>query len=555
MKKKLIECIPNISEGRNQEVIHAITQSIQASYGVQLLNVDIGESANRTVFTFIGEPEHVVEAAFNMYVTASYLIDMEEHSGEHPRMGAVDVCPLVPLKNISAEETQEYALELAERVGEHLGIPTFLYEYSASAEHRKNLASIRKGEYEGLEEKLKKKRWQPDYGPSEMNYRFGATVIGVRDFLIAFNVNLDTDSVSIAQEIAEEIRESGRLVVDEAGEKYRIPGQCEGVKAIGWFMEEFNSVQVSMNITDLNACGIYEAYEACRDEARARGVEVNGAELVGLVPKNELLYAGLSYLYRSSREKGLSDKELIDIAVNEMGLNSVKAFKPRERILEYCMNPVQKDSADYKLGKYVKALASSHIVPAGGALTAVVGSFAAAIGKMISSFNKLLSDKKAEKFIYKMHSRNAREFSAYLLRLADRDTAAYKQYLDAVNLPQDGLRGGDLAMKAIDNAEIYTVRVPFEVIKCVNELILLIEEAAVEGNDGLKPDALIASLCAATAAKGALLNMHVNAEGLENEPVIKRMLYDAEKMESSVREISDNLYDKLYQRTKHRAGS
>lgn len=329
----LIECIPNISEGKDLKSIEKIAVAIESVDGVHLLNIDSGESANRTVFTFVGEPEKVIEAAFRMFKTVVELVDMRYQKGEHPRMGAVDVCPLVPLKNITVEETLVYADMLAKRVGEELGVSIFLYAASANDQHKINLAHIRKGEYEGMVDKLRLEKWKPDYGPVVMNPRVGVTAIGARDFLIAFNVNLNTDDVAIATEIARDVRESGRIVTDANGVRKRLPGMRKGLKAIGWLIEEFQCAQVSMNITELQHTGIYEAYEACRQIAEKYGVEVTGAELVGLVPKNEMVRTGREFL--NDNQAPLSERELVELAVDKMNLNSVKPFVIDERVIEY----------------------------------------------------------------------------------------------------------------------------------------------------------------------------------------------------------------------------
>lgn len=338
MKGQLIECVPNISEGRNKNIIHSIAMAIESVSGVQLLNIDTGESAHRTVFTFAGNPEEVVEAAYQMYKTAHELIDMRNHQGEHPRMGAVDVCPLVPIKNISMEEVNSYAVKLAEKVGGELRLPVFLYATSAREEYKKNLAHIRHGEYEGLARKLKQEKWQPDYGPSELLSEFGITAIGARNFLIAYNVNLNTDSVKIATEIARDIRESGRVVRVEDGIKKKILGLCKGVKAIGWFIEEFQCAQVSMNVTDFNACGLYEVYEACKQAAIQYEVELAGSELVGLIPRQALLEAGLHYYHDNLMSSDVPEREIMNNIVKYLGLTSVKSFHPETRIIEYCLN-------------------------------------------------------------------------------------------------------------------------------------------------------------------------------------------------------------------------
>ncbi len=340
---KLIECIPNVSEGRDITIINAIADAIKSVDGVYLLNVDSGESANRTVYTFVGTPKAVVEAGYRLFEKAHELIDMRNQSGEHPRMGAVDVFPMVPLKNMTIEEVDRFAVQLAEKVGRDFNVPIYLYASSARREERENLALIRRGEYEGMSEKMKDPQWKPDYGPAEFNPQTGTTALGARDFLIAFNVNLNTKDEEVAWEIARDVREIGRVVTDAGGRKKRIPGKCVGLKAIGWYIEEFACAQVSMNITDLSETGVYEAFEACKESAAERGYEVTGAELVGLVPKSEMIYAGRKFLKLDLQEIEHSERELIEIAVETMNLSSVKPFDIDERIIEYRLAAVKSE--------------------------------------------------------------------------------------------------------------------------------------------------------------------------------------------------------------------
>lgn len=332
----IIECIPNISEGRDLKVLSAIADSIKRIDAVQLLHMDRGEAANRTVFTFAGSPEAVVEAAYQAIKTAGKLIDMRQHQGTHPRIGAMDVCPLVPISNISIEQLNQYALELGKRIATDLNIPIYLYEHSAKTTQRKNLATIRSGEYEGLKEKMQSPAWQPDFGKT-FNPKSGATVLGVRDFLIAYNVNLNTKSVSIATKIAQEIRESGKVIRLENGEKRRIAGKCPSLKAIGWFIEEYDKAQVSMNLTNFNITNIHQAFEACKDAAKAFDVQITGSELIGLIPLDALLQAGRFYLQKEGKSIHQSEEIIIQTAIKHLGLAELAPFNYQERIIEYLL--------------------------------------------------------------------------------------------------------------------------------------------------------------------------------------------------------------------------
>jgi glutamate formiminotransferase / formiminotetrahydrofolate cyclodeaminase len=333
--KKLIECVPNFSEGRDESSIRQIADAIQSVEGVRLLNVDPGKAANRTVFTFIGEPEGVIESAFRGAKTAARLIDMRRHTGEHPRMGAIDVCPLIPIAHISMDETVDYARRLARRMGEELGLPVYCYEFAAFFENRRSLANCRSGEYEGLKEKLQLPAWKPDFGPDVLNEQSGASVVGARNFLVAYNVNLDTTSVSLANAIAGEVRESGRVVRDTCGKSVRVPGSLKKVRAIGWFIKEYGKAQVSMNLTDLAETSVYQAFDEVSARACQHGIHVTGSELIGLVPLQVMLDAGKHYLLKQHRSINISEEEIIDIAVKSLGLDELGPFDSQKRILEY----------------------------------------------------------------------------------------------------------------------------------------------------------------------------------------------------------------------------
>ena len=396
---KLIECVPNFSEGRDLDIIKQITDEVESVEGVRLLNVDPGKATNRTVVTFVGEPDKVIEAAFFAIKKAGELIDMSKHTGEHPRMGATDVCPLIPISNISMEETAEYARQLAERVGKELKIPAYLYEYAQPDKNRSNLSVIRAGEYEGFFKKIKLPEWKPDFGPAEFDAKRGATVIGARDFLIAYNVNLNTTSARRANSIAFDVREAGRvmregdpingkIITDENGKPRTIPGSLKAVKAIGWYIEEYGIAQISMNLTNIEVTPVHKAFDEVCDKANERGIRVTGSELVGLIPLKSMLDAGKYFLAKQQRSTGVSEKELIRIAIKSMGLDELSPFKPEERIIEYLL----KDKADSKLVSmsltdFADETASESPAPGGGSISAYVGALGASLATMVANLS------------------------------------------------------------------------------------------------------------------------------------------------------------------------
>jgi len=388
MSRRIIECVPNFSEGRDMEVIRQITDAIQSVGDVKLLNVDPGKDTNRTVVTFAGEPEAVCEAAFQAVAKAAELIDMSKHRGAHPRMGATDVLPLVPVSGITMEETVEYARRLAERIGKELGIPVYCYENAAFSDARRNLAACREGEYEGLPKKLADPLWKPDYGPALFNPRSGATAVGARDFLVAFNINLNTTSTRLANAIAFDVREKGRTVTNEAGEKINLPGTLKSVKAIGWFIEEYGVAQISMNLTNISVTPVHIAFEEVCRRAEARGVRVTGSELVGLIPLKSLLEAGRYFLRKQKRSTGVPDKELIKIAVKSMGLSELSEFRPEERIIEYVMEERNKKRlVDLSLRDFMELTSSESPAPGGGPVSAYMGALGAALGTMVANLS------------------------------------------------------------------------------------------------------------------------------------------------------------------------
>ncbi|MBK9109822.1 MAG: glutamate formimidoyltransferase [Saprospiraceae bacterium] len=538
--QKIIECVPNFSEGRDPQIITALGECISKVQGVKLLHVDMGKSTNRMVITFAGQPEAVIEAAFQVIRLASEKIDMRNHKGEHPRMGATDVCPLIPVQGLDLEETVEYAKKLGERVGRELGIPVYLYEAAASATHRQNLANIRSGEYEGLEEKMKQPEWRPDYGPSTFNTLSGATVIGARDFLIAYNVNLNTASVKLANEVAFDVRENGRplkdpqtgiLLKDELGESLRTKGMCPSVKAIGWFIEEYGFAQVSMNLTNMLQTQLHEAFEACRKSAENYGLLVTGSELVGLLPKKALIDAGKYFLQKQKRSCGLSESEIIQVAVQSLGLNSIQVFHPKERIIEYMLDDQKNPLAESSLEKFAKETASESPAPGGGSVSAYTGTLGAALGAMVANLTAHKKGYEDQLEYFSEIAEKAQTKMSELLFLVDEDTRAFNGILEAFRLPKSSVDEKKLRKKAIKSANKYAIEVPYKTMKIAASCLDLIRQMAEKGNPNSISDAGVAALCIQTAVQGACLNVQINAMSLDDEEKKKFYLDKAEQLE------------------------
>jgi len=540
--QQLIECVPNFSEGRDLNIIRQITDEIEAIDGVRLLNVDPGKATNRTVVTFVGSPEAVIEAAFQAIRKASELIDMSKHKGEHPRMGATDVCPLIPISGISMEETAEYARKLARRVGEQLNIPAYLYEYAAIIAGRNNLSEIRAGEYEGFFKKILQPEWKPDFGPVEMNFRAGATVIGARDFLIAYNVNLNTTSVRRANSIAFDVRERGRvkrdgdpvtgkIVKDEHGNPVHIPGSLKAVKAIGWFIEEYGVAQISMNLTNIRVTPVHSAFDEVCKRAEARGIRVTGSELVGLLPLQCLLDAGRYFLEKQQRSTGVSEAELIKIAVKSMGLDELGQFDPQKRVIEYLL----KDSSEEKLvSMSLKAFAdetsSESPAPGGGSISAYVGALGIALAGMVAN---LSSHKRGWDNRWKEFSdvaEAAEQMKVKLIRLVDEDTRAFNKIMDAFGLPNGNPEEKTARKQAIQAATRFAIETPLEVMKISLTSMDLIRQMAESGNPNSVSDAGVGALCARTAVLGAGLNVKINCAGYEDTEFVNQALAEADSL-------------------------
>jgi len=533
MEKRIIECVPNFSEGRDLGIIKQITDSIESVDGVKLLDVDPGRDTNRTVVTFVGEPEKVAEAAFLAVRKASELIDMSKHHGEHPRMGATDVCPFVPVSGITMDETAEYARKLAKRIGDVLGIPVYCYENAALEEKRRNLASCRAGEYEGLRKKLADPEWKPDFGPSVFNERSGATAVGARDFLVAFNVNLNTTSIRRANAIAFDVREKGRNIKNENGEIINVPGTLKSVKAIGWYIEEYGIAQISMNLTNISVTPVHIAFdEVCR-KAEARGIRVTGSELVGLIPLKSILEAGRYFLARQQRSSGVSDEELIKIAVKSMGLGDIHKFNPEEKIIEYVMEEKndKKRLIAMSLDGFMNETASESPAPGGGSVSAYMGSLGVALGTMVANIS---SHKRGWDNRWKEFSdwaEKGKEIQNKLLQLVDEDTAAFNRILNAYSLPKKTEEEIKLRKSAVQEATRNAILIPYKVMETAFSGFGLIREMVEKGNPNSVTDAAVGALAIRSCIRGAFLNVKINASGLNDREFVNELLMKGQVIE------------------------
>ena len=540
--KQLIECVPNFSEGRDMSIIKQITDEIETVEGVKLLDVDPGKATNRTVVTFVGEPEAVIKAAFLAIKKAGEVIDMSKHKGEHPRMGATDVCPLIPIANISMEETADFARKLAKNVGENLNIPTFCYEAAAFSPERKNLATIRSGEYEGLEAKLKDTKWKPDFGEAVFNAKSGATVIGARDFLVAYNINLNTTSVRRANSVAFDIREQGRILregdpisgeikKDENGEPMRIPGTCKSVKAIGWYIEEYGLAQVSMNLTNINDTPLHIAFEESCKSADAHGMRVTGSELVGLVPKRVMIEAGQYFMEKQRRSTGISDEELIRLAVKTLGLDELSPFDPKKKIIEYQLDSLKATPlVKMNLRDFANETASESPAPGGGSIAAYVGALGVSLATMVAnlSSHKRGWDERWKAFSdWAVQGQNLKD---QLLTLVDEDTNAFNAIMNAFALPKNSHAEKAIRSAAIQAATKVAIEMPFKVMQLSLQSFDLIKAMAIDGNPNSVTDAGVGALCARAAVHGAYLNVKINTGGLKDKIFVENILQQSKEM-------------------------
>jgi glutamate formiminotransferase/formiminotetrahydrofolate cyclodeaminase len=553
--KQLVECVPNFSEGRNADVIRQITDQIQSVEGVKLLNVDPGKATNRTVVTFVGDPGSVVEAAFLATKKASQVIDMSKHKGEHPRFGATDVCPLVPVRGISMDEVVVYARKLAERIGEELKIPVYCYEKAAFIKERQNLAVVRSGEYEGLKEKLADPEWKPDFGLAEFNPRTGAIAVGARNFLVAYNINLNTTSTRRANAIAYDIREKGRvrregntitgkIIKDDEGRPVYEPGSLKSVKALGWYIREYGIAQISINLTDITVTPIHIAFEEACKKADERGVRVTGSELVGMVPLNALLEAGRYFLKKQKRSAGVSDRELIKIAVKSLGLNDLYEFNPEEKIIEFMIND-NKESKLIRLSAedFMLETASESPAPGGGSVSAYIGSLGAALGTMVAniSSHKRGWDDRWEEF--SDWAEKGKHCQEELLALVDEDTIAFNSLMSAYGMPRSAEQEKTERDLKIKEATRQAILVPFRVMQVSLNALGVVRAMAEIGNPNSVSDAGVGALAIRTAVMGAHLNVKINMAGLDDREFTDKILAETTRIEKETIETVDRIIE------------
>jgi glutamate formiminotransferase / formiminotetrahydrofolate cyclodeaminase len=541
--KQLIECVPNFSEGNDMGIIKQITDKIEAVEGVKLLDVDPGKATNRTVVTLVGTPDAVVEAAFQAIKRASEIIDMRKHKGAHPRMGATDVCPFVPISNITMDETVVFARKLAERVGKELGIPVYCYENAAFTEERRNLANCRSGEYEGLPQKLQDPHWKPDFGQARFNATAGATAVGARDFLVAYNINLNTTSVRRANAVAFDIREKGRplregnpvtgkIVKDKDGNQVIIPGSLKACKAIGWFIEEYGIAQVSINLTNISITPVHIAFEESCKKAQDRGLRVSGSELVGLIPLKAMLDAGKYFLRKQNRSVGISEEEIIKIAIRSLGLDDLKPFNPKEKIIEYLLDQdAPKRLIDLTCKGFANETASESPAPGGGSISAYMGVLAASLGTMVAnlSSHKPGWDERWEEF--SSWAEKGQKIKDELLFLVDEDTNAFNKIMDAFGLPKSNEAEKQERDQAIEDATRYATEVPLKTMQKAYESFELIRAMVETGNPNSVTDAGVGALAARSAVMGAFLNVKVNASGLKDKKFAKTIIGQGAEIE------------------------
>ena len=539
---RIVECVPNFSEGNNPQIIKSITDSIAAVEGVKLLNVDPGKATNRTVVTFVGEVESVIEAAFQGIKTAASLIDMSQHKGEHPRMGATDVCPLIPISGITMEETAIYAQKLAKRVGEELNIPVYLYESAQANKNRSNLSVIRTGEYEGFFEKINSPEWKPDFGPAKMNAQTGATCIGARDFLIAYNVNLNTKSTRIANRIAFDVREAGRVlregnpyvgkvVTDSNGEPVRVPGKLKHVKGIGWYIEEYGIAQISINLTNFRETPLHTVFEETRKAAEERGVRVTGSELVGLVPLQPMLDAGKYFLEKQGLSSGVNEATLIDIAIKSMGLDELSAFDPQTRIIEYLLQDSQNSKlVSMTVANFAHETASDSVAPGGGSISALAGALGASLGTMVANLSAVKRGWEDRVMEFSPWAEKGQILKDTLLKLVDEDTRAFDTIMASFGLPKDTPEQKAARKLAIQEASKYATEVPLRTMKVAYECIPLLKQMAETGNPNSLSDVAVGALCIKTAVRGAWLNVLINAKDLEDRVWAENIVREAQEL-------------------------
>ncbi|PYK73077.1 MAG: glutamate formimidoyltransferase [Verrucomicrobia bacterium] len=553
--QKLIECVPNFSEGRDPDIIRQITDAIASADGVSLLDVDPGATTNRTVVTFVGTPEAVVESAFRGIQKAAELIDMRKHKGAHPRMGATDVCPFIPISNVNWKEAIACAKELAKRVGDELKIPVYLYEKAAKNPSRANLAIIREGEYEGFFDKIKQADWRPDFGPNEFNAKSGATVIGAREFLIAYNVNLNTKAVRRANSVAFDVREMGRVktldgtltgnpMVDEKGEPIRIPGMLKHVKAIGWYVEEYGIAQVSMNLTNIDETPLHTAFDACNESATKRGLRVTGSEIVGMVPRKCLVDAGRHFLQKQNWSEGAAEEELIDLAIRSMGLNELKPFDPKEKIIELKVEAAapKKSLVKLDLRRFCNETLSDSPAPGGGSVAALMGALGISLGGMVANLSAGKRGWEDKLRYFSDWAVKAQQLKDEMLLLVDEDTAAFNEVMAAFALPKGSTKEKSTRSAAIENANKLAAEVPLRVMQTASKAYDLLAEMAARGNPASISDVGVGLLAVRACVEGAGMNVRINVANLKDEKIktslLNKVQVFSDESETRFKEIS-----------------
>ncbi|TYB30490.1 MAG: glutamate formimidoyltransferase [Candidatus Mcinerneyibacterium aminivorans] len=553
---KIVECVPNFSEGRDKDIINQITGEIEEVENTILLDVDPGEDTNRTVVTFVGTPDAVKKAAFKAIKKASELIDMSQHEGAHPRMGATDVCPFVPVKNVSMDDCIEIANQVGEKVGSELDIPVYLYENAATKPERQNLANIREGEYEALPEKMKNPEFKPDYGPQKFNKKSGATVIGAREFLIAYNINLNTKDAKAAKDIALELRERGRarrrekdgkIIRDEDGNALRTKGKFKSVKAIGWYVEDFKTAQISINLTNYKIANMHHVFDAAREEANKRGYRVTGSELVGLAPLDAIKQAGEYYLKKQNKickrympiegqSRGIPEKEIVDIAIKSLGLNDVTDFNPEEKIIEYKIEKEQDSSklVDMKITEFADELSSNSPAPGGGSVAALSGSLSAALSSMVANLTYDYKYKDVKEEMEEV-AIEAQKLKRKYLELIDKDTQAFNKYMKARKKGKE----------ALEKAAKFATQVPFESLKLTGDLLELADKVAEKGNPNAVSDAAVAAILAESAAEGAYLNVKINLPTVEDEEFVKEIKSKSTEILDKIKKFKKEIVEKV----------
>lgn len=538
MKQQIIECVPNISEGRDLKKINIIANVVTQIEGVKLLDIDPGKATNRTVITFVGEPRQVIKAAFLLIKKASELIDMSKQTGEHPRFGATDVCPLIPIANISMEETTKYAHELGKRVGEELGISGYYYENAATKDERKNLATVRSGEYEGLEKKISDTNWKPDFGPIKYNENIkhsGVTAISARDFLIAYNVNLNSTSTRRANAIAFDIRENGRVklidgkkVLDKNGNPERIPGKLKAVKGLGWYIEEYGIAQISYNLTNISITSMHIAFDETLKAAQKRGIRVTGSELVGLVPLKAMLDAADYFLLKQERSLGISEDEKIKIAIKSLGLDDLKPFNPQERIIEFVMNSdADKKLVDFTVKEFADETASESMAPGGGSIAAYVGVLGVSLGTMVANLSAHKPGWDDQWEFFSKWAEKGQQYKNELLFLVDEDTNSFNKIIEGFRMPKSNETEIIARKEAIENATKYATEIPFKVMETAYNSMEVMMAMAKEGLQNSLSDAGVGALCARTAVLGAYFNVRINAKDIKDRDFADNILSKA----------------------------